>query len=402
VMTKTSSIQGDAFYPLASSSWGEEEVAAINRVVKSGRHTMGDEVAQYENEFANLFNSQFAVMSNSGSSANLLAISALRYTSDFNPERNEIIVPAVSWGTTYYPIHQAGYKLRFVDVDLDTLNASAAAVEEAINAKTVGIFAVSILGNPADLRAYQDLAKKYELFLLEDNCESMGAKIGSRHTGTFGSVGTFSSYFSHHISTIEGGVCLTDSREIYEHMYSLRAHGWVRGLPTENTVYRKSGDEFEDSFRFALPGWNLRPIEIEGAIGREQLRKFSQIIAARKRNALLFQAAMIGVEGYSIQKEIYGESSWFGFSLIMHGKLTGKRRELVEKLRDAGIESRPIVAGNFTRNPVIQLLNHAPIGELPNSNAIHSQGLFIGNHAFDLVDQIGRATEILSSFSKRF
>jgi CDP-6-deoxy-D-xylo-4-hexulose-3-dehydrase len=400
-MGKNNYIQPDAFYPLASSSWGQDEIAAIYRVVESGRHTMGDEVTQYENEFANFFGSQFAVMSNSGSSANLLAISALRYTSDYNPERNEIIVPAVSWGTTYYPIHQAGYKLRFVDVDLDTLNASAAAVEEAIGSKTVGIFAVNILGNPADLKTYQALAKKHDLFLLEDNCESMGAKIGSRHTGTFGSVGTFSSYFSHHISTIEGGVCLTDSREIYEHMISLRAHGWVRGLPMENTVYTKSGDEFEDSFRFALPGWNLRPIEIEGAIGREQLRKFDHIIAARKRNAVLFQDSMIGVEGYSIQREIYGESSWFGFSLILNGKLAGKRRELVEELRGAGIECRPIVAGNFTRNPVIQHLNHAPIGELPNSNVIHSEGLFIGNHAFDLVAQIGRASEILASFSTR-
>lgn len=400
-MRENSSNRPEAFYPLASSTWGEEEVAAINRVVKSGLHTMGEEVAQYEHEFANLFDSQFAVMSNSGSSANLLAISALRYTSDYTPERNEIIVPAVSWGTTYYPIHQAGYRLRFVDVDLETLNASAATVEQAIGERTAGIFAVSILGNPADLEAYQALAKKYGLFLLEDNCESMGAKIGSRHTGTFGSVGTFSSYFSHHISTIEGGVCLTDNREIYEHMISLRAHGWVRGLPIDNTVHTKSGDDFEDSFRFALPGWNLRPIEIEGAIGREQLKKFDQIIASRKRNALLFQESMLGVEGYSIQQEIYGESSWFGFSLVLNGKLSGKRRELVAALGSAGIETRPIVAGNFTRNPVIQLLDHAPIGDLPNSNLIHSDGLFIGNHAFDLNAQIGRATDILRDFSKR-
>jgi CDP-6-deoxy-D-xylo-4-hexulose-3-dehydrase len=110
---------------------------------------------------------------------------------------------------------------------------------------------------------------------------------------------------------------------------------------------------------------------------------------------------MLGVEGYSIQQEIYGESSWFGFSLVLEGKLAGNRSQLVAELGHAGIETRPIVAGNFTKNPVIQLLDHAPIGDLPTSNIIHSDGLFIGNHAFDLAAQIGRATDILRGFSEK-
>jgi CDP-6-deoxy-D-xylo-4-hexulose-3-dehydrase len=376
-------------------------VAAIGRVVNSGMHTMGLEVRHFESEFAEHFGSRFAVMSNSGSSANLLAVAAIRYAREFNPEKNEVIVPAVSWSTTYYPLHQNGFKLRFVDIDINTLNASVEAVEEAINERTAGIFAVSLLGNPSDLEGYSELAQKYGLFLLEDNCESMGASVGGKFTGTFGAVGTFSSYFSHHISTIEGGVCLTDDVELFEHMVSLRAHGWLRDLPLENSVFNKTGIDFEDSFRFALPGWNLRPIEIEGAIGREQIKKLDNILSVREKNAQVFKDSIRGVADIVTQSEKFGKSSWFGFSIVLRGKLEGKRHQLVDLFRDNGIESRPIVAGNFSQNPVIHYLNHSPIGPMPNADIVHESGLFIGNHAYDLSDQIQLATSLIADFQRR-
>jgi CDP-6-deoxy-D-xylo-4-hexulose-3-dehydrase len=392
-----------SFYPLASTTWDAKETDAILDVVKSGNHTLGANVRDFEREFADFFGSRYAVMSNSGSSANLLALAAVRYSADNDlRNRDEIIVPAVSWSTTYYPINQMGYKLKFVDIDLGTLNSSSVAIEAAVTSRTAGIFAVSLLGNPADLLSYRDIADRHQLFLIEDNCESMGASIGDKFTGTFGRVGTFSSYYSHHISTIEGGVSVTDDLVLYEHMVSLRAHGWLRNLPTSNSVANKVGDNFEDSFKFALPGWNLRPIEIEGAIGLQQLKKFKGILSARKKNALIFQELMNDLGNFVIQEERHGESSWFGFSLVLQGKLEGHRKALISLLDEQGIECRPIVAGNFTRNPVMKHLNHSPIHSLRVADLIHENGVFVGNHHFDLTEQLHVLVSLLRRFDSQY
>jgi CDP-6-deoxy-D-xylo-4-hexulose-3-dehydrase len=171
-------------YKLASSSWDQAEFDAMQKVIKSGNFTMGKEVREFERQFAAFFGSKFAVMSNSGSSANLLAMAAIRYSKKFGQdERDEVIVPAVSWSTTYYPITQLGYKLRFVDVDLNSLNAPANAIKAAINNRTAGIFAVNLLGNPSDLEAISKLASEAGIFLLEDNCESMAPKLALSSAG---------------------------------------------------------------------------------------------------------------------------------------------------------------------------------------------------------------------------
>jgi CDP-6-deoxy-D-xylo-4-hexulose-3-dehydrase len=387
-------------YELASSTWGSEEISALNKVVESGKFTMGSEVRRFEEDFAHSVNSGFSVMFNSGSSANLALLAALRYLNKplFN-SGDEIIVPAVSWSTTYYPVHQLGGILRFVDIDPATLNIDSNKIEEAINEKTKGIFVVNLLGNPAPWDKIYEIAKKHNLFVIEDNCESLGAELNGKFTGTFGLGGTFSTFFSHHISTMEGGLVATDNEELYQTLKSIRAHGWTRDLPRDNYVHPKTGTEWDDLFRFVLPGYNLRPLEIEAAIGCEQIKKLPSFISARRANALLYQAAMIEFPDIDIQSEI-GKSSWFGFSLILKGKLTNQRSKLVEKLRVNEIESRPIVTGNFTRNPVIKHLNHAPLTQLPASDLIHDQGLFVGNHHYDLKEQIERLHGVLSDFQK--
>ena len=387
-------------YELASSTWGSEEITALNRVVASGRFTMGEEVHRFEEKFANSVRSKFSVMFNSGSSANLALVSALRYLNEplFNPG-DEIIVPAVSWSTTYYPVHQLGGVLKFVDVDASTLNIDVSKIEEAITKKTKGIFVVNLLGNPAQWDEINKIAKRHNLFVIEDNCESLGAELNGKSAGTFGLGGTFSTFFSHHISTMEGGLVATDSEELYQTLKSIRAHGWTRDLPEDNFVHKKTGSDWEDLFRFVLPGYNLRPLEIEAAIGSEQIKKLQSFISARRGNALLFQEMMVDFPEIDIQKE-NGKSSWFGFSLILKGKLTDKRSLLVEMLREHGIESRPIVTGNFTRNPVIQHLDHAPIPPLPGSDLIHDQGLFVGNHHYDLKEQIEKLHLVLLDFQK--
>jgi CDP-6-deoxy-D-xylo-4-hexulose-3-dehydrase len=374
-------------YELASSSWDQDELNAMHRVIKSGNFTMGQEVREFESKFADYFGTKFAVMSNSGSSANLLAMAAIRYSKKYGKDqRDEVIVPAVSWSTTYYPITQLGYKLRFVDVDLNSLNATASAIQAAISNRTAGIFAVNLLGNPSDLEAISNLASEAGIFLLEDNCESMGAKIGTKFSGTFGQIGTFSSFFSHHISTMEGGLSVTDDEELAQLMTSLRAHGWTRELPETNHVHDKTGEKFDDLFRFVLPGYNLRPLELSGAIGIEQLKKLPAINNQRRLNAEFFKSRIV-FEDLLIQQE-FGDSSWFGFSLILNGELSGRRTELVSHLTSKGIESRPIVAGNFTRNPVMKHLDHVKLEPLPNADKIHQDGLFVGNSQEDLSKEV--------------
>jgi CDP-6-deoxy-D-xylo-4-hexulose-3-dehydrase len=391
----------DPFFPLASSTWSDEEYSAIERVIQSRRFTMGEEVRNYESEFATQIGSRYGVMSNSGSSANLLAIAGLKYmkNSPFK-DGDEIIVPAVSWSTTFYPVHQLGFQLSFIDIDLETLNIDPQKVLDAISPRTRAIFAVNLLGNPSNLIELSKIAEDNDLVLLEDNCESLGASIEGKSAGTFGMAGTFSSFFSHHISTMEGGITLTDDLYLYETMISLRAHGWTRELPITNSVHNKSGDIWDDFYRFVLPGYNLRPLEIEAAIGREQIKKLNQFVINRRENHKILLSASSRFSNIKLQRE-NGNSSWFGFSLLLTGPLEGKRGALIAKLDEAGIQSRPIVAGNFARNPVMKHLRHTAIPQLPNADAIHSNGLFVGNHHFDLSVQLGKLVHLLEEFEDK-
>ncbi len=387
-------------YSLASSTWNEEEILAIQNVIQTGNYSMGENVAQFEREFAGYIGSKFAVMVNSGSSANLALLSACRFANNQKLQPgDEIIVPAVSWSTTYYPVSQIGCVLKFVDIDIDTLNIDISKIEEAITPKTKAILVVNLLGNPANWDSLKAISELHNLILLEDNCESLGAEFGGKKAGTFGLGGTFSTFFSHHISTMEGGLIATDDLEIYQTMKSIRAHGWTRDLPPENHVFNKTGDKWDDLFRFVIPGYNLRPLEMEGAIGSCQLKKLPSFIEARRENAIYFKNQIARFESFRTQKEI-GKSSWFGFSIILEGRMQGKRKQLVAELEKAGIESRPIVTGNFTRNPVIKHLEHSSIPELPGANLIHDHGLFVGNHHFNLKKEIDLLLEVLSNFSE--
>lgn len=213
-------------YPLATSSWDDQEIEAIQSVIESGMYSMGKNVQEFESMFSNYFGTEYSVMVNSGSSANLLAVAALFYKKD-NPLKagDEVIVPSVSWSTTYHPLQQYGLKVKFVDIDIETLNLSLDQVKAAITDKTRLILAVNLLGNPLDYVELNKVIEGKNILLLEDNCESMGASLNNKKTGTWGIMGTYSCFFSHHISTMEGGVITTDDKELYHILLSLRAHG---------------------------------------------------------------------------------------------------------------------------------------------------------------------------------
>ena len=377
-------------FPLATSSWDGAEQAAIQRVIASDMYSMGAEVAAYEAEFAAFFGARHAVMVNSGSSANLLMTAALFYRKD--PARclragDEIIVPAVSWSTTYYPLSQYGLRLRFVDIDMATLNYDMEQLATAITDRTRAVMVVNLLGNPNDFDAIAAAIGDRDIVMIEDNCESMGATWRGRMAGTIGVMGTWSSFFSHHISTMEGGCVTTDDEELYHLMLSLRAHGWTRNLPDENHVTGSRGaDPFDESFRFVLPGYNLRPLEMSGAIGREQLKKLPGLIAGRRDNARAVLAAMADHPTLMVQQVPEGgDSSWFGFSLVIRPGADLTRAALLDQLRGAGFEVRPIVGGNFLAKEVIRHLPHdVAEGGVPNAEWIDANGLFVGNHHYPI------------------
>lgn len=372
-------------FPLAASTWGHEELEAMKRVIDTGMYTMGQNVAKYEQSFANYTDSKYCVMVNSGSSANLLMVAALFYTKDSPLKKgDEVIVPAVSWSTTYFPLHQYGLKLKFVDVDIETLNYDLDTLEEVISSKTRLIMAVNLLGNPNDFSKIKQMIDGKDIRLIEDNCESMGATINDKHAGTFGIMGSFSTFFSHHMSTMEGGHIVTDDEELFHILLSLRAHGWTRNLPEDNHIcVKEESDPFMETFRFVLPGYNVRPLELEGAIGIEQLKKLPQFIIQRQKNGQLFCQAMHDHPDLLIQKEI-GKSSWFGFSLIIRPESKMLRQNLVNNLKELGFEARPIVAGNFAENEVMKYLDYEIPYPLKNATHIHSNGLFIGNHHYSM------------------
>ena len=390
----------DAIFPLATSSWDRREYEAIDRVVRSGMFSMGREVVAFERQFAEAMETEHAVMVNSGSSANLLIAASLRYHSDGRfPAGGEVVVPAVSWSTTYFPLHQHGMRLVFVDIDPATLNYDLDALATAVGPQTRAIMVVNLLGNPNDFDRIKAIAAAHDVLVIEDNCESMGATFDGRQAGTFGIAGSYSSFFSHHIATMEGGLAVTDDEELHHIMLSIRAHGWTRNLPDPNRVTgTKSADPFEESFRFVLPGYNLRPLEMSGAIGREQIAKLPMIVRERRANAERFLKTMAEFPWIRTQKEV-GESSWFGFSMILEPDAGVDRRQLVAALGAAGIECRPIVTGNFAKNEmVLRHIDHRIHGTLDAADDLDERGLFIGNHHWKLDRQFAALGTALREF----
>ena len=383
------------FYDLASNTWGKEEFDAIHKCLDTGRFTMGTSVQRFETDFAAKFKKRFAVMVSSGSAANLIGVASLFFRKE-NPLRrgDEVIVPAVSWATTYTPLQQYGLKLRFVDIELDTLNIDVRMLEKALTPKTKMVVAVSILGNPCALDQLRAFCDEHNLVLFEDNCESMGAELHGKACGTFGDIGTFSTFYSHHISTMEGGILVTDDEELYHLALALRAHGWTRNLPPTTKIFERQDEDFFEAYRFIVPGYNVRPLELSGAVGIEQLRKLDAMIELRRKNATLFQKLFTGDERFIIQRE-NGKSSWFCFTIILNPTMNIDRHKVMMELTDADIGYRIITGGNFLRHDVIKYFDYDCVGTIKMADIAHDRGFFVGNHPKDLTPQIEKLREVL-------
>lgn len=332
----------ERYWPLALDTWDDSERNAMQRVIDSGKFTMGERVREFELEFARKFSFPYAVMVSSGSSANLIIVAAA-LEHGWLKRGDKVIVPAVGWSTSYFPFMQNGLELVFVDVAEGTWNIDPALVEAAITPEVKAVLGVNLLGNPCSFDELKRICSENELYLLEDNCESLGATYDSVYCGGIGEIGTFSTFFSHHLQTMEGGLVVCHDEDVYQSLISLRAHGWTRG-----TKYF-TGDPFE----FITMGYNVRPGELNGAIGIEQLKKWEDMARQRDRNANAFETHF-GDKGFAQIQKIppMGLSSWFGFGMIFE---TPEIREKARGILDANrIDHRPICAGNFIRQPVLR------------------------------------------------
>jgi CDP-4-dehydro-6-deoxyglucose reductase, E1 len=373
--------EDDLSCPLSVPLYGAAEVTEALDVLLSQNVTMGARVREFEAAFADFTGVGHAVMLNSGSSANLLAIAALsaRVVRNGLHPGDEVIVPAVTWPTTVSPVLQEGYVPVFVDIDTETLNLSPDQLEKAWSPRTRAIFAVHLLGNPVAMEQVMDFAQARDLWVLEDACESLGGMIEGKCVGSIGHIGTFSFYFSHHITTVEGGMLVTDDNELADIARSMRAHGWTRDMSNRPELEAAS-PWVDPRFLFVHLGYNLRPMEVQAAMGLVQLGRLEEFNAARRVNYKLLLDGLRDLEGELefVAEQEGGRSTWFGFPVIARDAET--RTALARHLEAKGIETRAIVAGNLAVQPAFRDNRHRTVGSLANATSIGQRGLFIGNH----------------------
>jgi CDP-6-deoxy-D-xylo-4-hexulose-3-dehydrase len=273
-------------------------------------------------------------------------------------------------------------------------------VAEAIGPRTKGIVVVHTLGNPCDMERIMPLAERHGVWLVEDCCEAMGAKIGGRHVGTYGQLATFSCFFSHHITTIEGGlVSFRDSAKWRDRLLSLRAHGWVRGR-SDLEKWTKEHPDIDDRWLFVSLGFNLRPTDISAAFGLAQLRKLPGFVRKRQRvRQRLLELLAPFSPWLRFQVELPGhEHSAFGFAVLVDSAAPFSRGEFQRHLESHGIQTRPIIGSNFARQPVMRNVPYRVHGELKNADRAHFQGLMIANHHDTTASQLEYVAEVIGEF----
>lgn len=373
--------------PTASSA----EIFAATETMLSTFTTMGKKVRAFEEQYAQYNQTKYAVMSNSGSSANLLAVAALAnpVTPNYLKPGDEVIVPALSWSTTIWPIIQHNLVPVLVDCDLNDLNLDLNKLEQAISPKTRAIKLVHVYGNPCNMDAIMSFAKKHNLFVIEDCCEAMGAKFNNQPVGSFGHVSNFSFFFSHHISTLEGGMSVTNDFDLTETLRILRAHGWSREAD-EHQKYVKMYPEIDPRFIFINVGYNLRPTEVNAAMGQHQLPKLDAFIDRRREAADYFIRHFAKYdEFFQIQKETpKGKHVWFGFPIIIKDNAPFDVKDITSFIQKNFIETRPIIAGNMARHPAFKMYQHRLSDDLSAADIVMKRGFAIPCH--HAVDQNAR------------
>jgi CDP-4-dehydro-6-deoxyglucose reductase, E1 len=381
--TREDFIPGKSTISLIEPSFGKDEIIEALDSLLSTKVTMGKKVKKFESKFSSYLKSKHAVMVNSGSSANLIALSALT-----NPwfkkqikKNSEVITPAVTWATTVFPIQNLNLKPKFVDIDLEDFCMQTDHLDDAISSKTSLILPVHLLGNVCDMDRIKEVAKKNNLLIMEDCCEAHGAEFKGKKVGTIGNIGTFSFFLSHHITTIEGGMITTNDESLSELSKTLRAFGWTRDLKKKE-LYAKKSPDIDPRFLFVNTGFNLRPTEIQGSFGIHQIGKLEKFIKIRKENHRFWTKRLSQFSDYFIltKEKKNTRPVYFSFPLTIRKESPFSRKDLVHFLKKSKIETRPVMGGNFIEQPVMKYIPHSKHGKLPNSKLAMTNSFFFGNH----------------------
>jgi CDP-4-dehydro-6-deoxyglucose reductase, E1 len=390
-------------FPLAANPFGETEVAEMTEVLLTGRLTMGEQVNKAEQAFAAAVGAPYAVMVNSGSSANLLAVAAivnkLRKSGPYLNPGDEVLVPAVCWSTSVAPLIQLGLTPIFVDVDPITFNAPVSELRRRLTPRVKAIMAVHVLGNSTNMAELQMFVREHKLVLVEDTCEALGSlcqDVGGdqRFLGTCGDFGTYSFYFSHHITCGEGGMVVCKTEEDLNLLRSLRAHGWTRHLTNRATVEAEHAT-VDPRFLFVNLGFNVRPMEVQAAMLNVQLPKLAEFNACRRSNLERFHQAMEkdprAKDRLTLMRAAPGtDPAWFGISAVLHKEYGHQLRDFLAYLDHHGVENRPIIGGNFVRQPCIRTFcnDAAAPAEFPGAEALHTRGFFVGVHQLQIPNKL--------------
>ena len=380
-------------YRLLENAFSKQDINEGIKVLKSKKITMGKKTEKFEKYFAKKLGIKYALMVNSGSSANLLALSIL-----VNPmyprklkKNDEVLIPAICWSTSLWPIVQNGLKPVFVDVDKDTLNISISDIEKKITKKTRAIMCVHVLGISSNMKKIKEICKKNKIIVVEDTCESLGSKYENINLGTYGDFGTYSFYYSHQITSGEGGMIVCKNELDYNILKSLRSHGWSR-----NTIFHKKFKnrykDLDENFLFINSGYNLRPTEIQAAIGHNQFKRinyFKKIRTANRNKIINYLKKLKDWDNQFefIQNPNSINPSWFGLPILLNKKFIKKKKKFLNFLKKIGIENRPIISGNFMNQPSSNLYKLKKKIKLTNADEIEKRGFFIGLHTKKISNQ---------------
>lgn len=363
-------------FPLLNNGYSKKDLIEGAKTLISGNLTMGQKTRIFEKYFAKKIGAKYALMVNSGSSANLLAFFCITNVLKKNRviKGSECIIPAVCWSTTLWPIIQSGLKPVFVDVDLNSFCMDYSKLVKKITKKTKAIILVNVLGNSPEIKKIRNFADKKKIYLIEDNCESLGSKYGEKYLGTFGDFGTFSFYYSHQVTAGEGGMIVCKSKDDYNILKSLRAHGWDREIKKKKVK----------DFNFINEGFNLRPLEVSASIGMNQFKRLDKMMKIRSYNRREIIQNLMKSKKWNNQFQFFNPSknldpSWFGLPFLINKKKKFNKKKYLKFLNKKNIETRPIISGNFTNQLAVKLRNiRFKKKELKNAQIIEDYGFFIG------------------------
>ena len=352
------------------------------------RLTKGEQTDLFEKEWSAFTGVKHSVFVNSGSSANLGIISALVQSNKL--KNKKVLVPAVSWSTTVAPVIQCGLTPILVDADENNLGICIADLERKLNEhEPAACVIVHVLGFPCHMKEIMSLCEYHDTLVIEDSCESIGSVYQGKKTGCFGLASSFSFYFGHHMSTIEGGMICTNDDEFYDLLKSIRSHGWDRDIhPTKQKELRQkyNVDDFTALYTFYHDGFNLRSTDLQAFIGRSQLTKLSHIISNRQRNFYYYDT----MSNQEWKPKPVGEViSNFAYPIISKNK-----KLLISNLKEAGVECRPLVCGSIGKQPF--WVNKYGECSLPVADRVHKYGLYVPNHPGMSLHDVEKVCDVIN------